>query len=78
MKKVLLGGMMFLAGVLSTALLLSGSMANDNMINGGWSAFWNLEKYGLMNAYYVFIVIAIVGFIIALLGVFERDKRTRE
>lgn len=39
MKKIVLGSMMFLAGVLSTAIILAGSMANDWTINGQHSAF---------------------------------------
>lgn len=34
MKKVILGSMMFLTGVISIALILSGSMANEWTVNG--------------------------------------------
>ena len=48
MKKVILGSMMMVAGLISAAVLLAGSMANDWTINGEFSSFWNLSQYGLM------------------------------
>ena len=38
MKKVIAGSIMFLAGLIFTALVLAGSMANDWTINGQHSA----------------------------------------
>ena len=70
MKKVLLGSIMFLAGSISTALLLSGSMANEWTENGQLSAFWNLSQYELMPALYIFIGIAIIGMVLAVIGLF--------
>lgn len=71
MKKVLLGSIMFLAGVLSTALLLAGSMSNEWTVNGQISSFWNLSQYGLMPVLYIFICIAVIGIVIAVIGLFE-------
>ena len=48
MKKVILGSMMFLAGLLSAAVLLAGTMANDWSVNGELSSFRNMVQYGLM------------------------------
>lgn len=48
MKKVILGSTMFLAGLLSAAVLLAGTMANDWNVNGELSSFRNMAQYGLM------------------------------
>lgn len=72
MKKVILGSIMFLAGVISTALVLAGSMANDWTINGEYSSFWNILQYGLMPVIYIFIGIAIIGLGLAVWGLFDK------
>ena len=54
MKKVIFGSALFLAGLLSMAILLAGSMANDWTVNGRFSSFWNLSQYGLMPAFSIF------------------------
>lgn len=74
MKKIVLGSMMFLAGVLSAAIILAGSMANDWTINGQHSAFWNISRYGLMPAIYIFLGIAVVGLILACWGLLDKKK----
>lgn len=74
MKKIVLGSMMFHAGVLSTAIILAGSMANDWTINGQHSAFWNISRYGLMPAIYIFLGIAVVGLILACWGLLDKKK----
>ena len=74
MKKVVLGSMVFLAGVLSTAVILAGSMANDWTINGRHSAFWNISRYGLMPATSIFLGIAVVGLILAVWGLFDKKN----
>jgi hypothetical protein len=65
---------MFLAGLLSTAVLLAGTMSNDWAINGQLSSFWNMSQYGLMPAFYIFIGVAILGIGIAIWGVFEKKE----
>ena len=74
MKKVVLGSMMFLAGLLSIAVLLAGTMANDWNVNGELSSFRNMAWYGLMPAFYVFVGIVILGICIAVWGVFEKNE----
>ena len=74
MKKVILGSAMILAGLLSTAVLLAGTMANDWTINGQLSSFWNMLQYGLMPVFYTFIGIVIIGFAIAIWGIFEKKN----
>ncbi len=54
MKRVVLGSMMFLAGLLSAAVLLAGTMANDWNVNSELSSFWNVAKYGLISVFYIF------------------------
>lgn len=74
MKKVLLGSTMLLAGILSVAILLAGSMANEWTVNGNFSSFWNISQYGLMPALYIFIGISIVGALLAIWGIFEKEN----
>ena len=73
MKKVVLGSAMLLAGLLSAAILLGGTMANDCTNNGMRSSIWNLSKYVLMPALCIFIGIAILGLVIAVWGIFEKN-----
>ncbi len=73
MKKVILGSAMFLAGLLSAAVLLAGTMANQWTINGMRSSLWNMSEYGLMPALYIFIGVAILGFAIAIWGIYEKN-----
>lgn len=72
MKKVVLGAILFLAGLLSAAVLLSGTMANDWTVNGNLSAFWNLSQYGLMPPLYIFAGVAVVGLCVAVWGVLDK------
>lgn len=72
MKKVILGSIMFLAGVISIALVLAGSMANEWTVNGELSSFGNISQYGLMPVIYIFIIIAIIGLALAVWGLFDK------
>ncbi|MCD2493696.1 hypothetical protein LQE92_13880 [Lacrimispora sp. NSJ-141] len=72
MKKVVLGSMMFLAGVLSLSIVLAGSMSNEWTVNGQFSSFWNISQYRLMPAFYCFIAIAVIGLVIAVWGLFDK------
>ncbi len=74
MKKVVLGSIMFLAGLVSTALLLAGAISLEWTIDGEFSAFWNLSQYGLMPVFYAFVCIAALGLCVAMWGLFEKDK----
>lgn len=74
MKKVILGSTMFLAGLLSDAVLLAGTMFNDWNVNGQLSSFRNMSQYGLMPAFYIFSGIAVFGIGIAVWGVFEKKE----
>ena len=74
MKKVILGSTMFLTGVISVALILAGSMANEWTINGQFSSLWNISQYGLMPAIYIFIGISIVGLALAVWGIFDKKS----
>ncbi len=72
MKKLIFGSVMFLTGIVSTAILLAGAMSNEWTVNGQFSAFWNLAEYGLMPALYIFIGIAVIGILLSIWGMFER------
>lgn len=72
MKKVVLGSMMFLTGIISAALILAGSMGNEWTVNGQTSSLWNISQYGLMPALYTFIGIAIIGLVLGIWGVIDR------
>ena len=74
MKKVIAGSIMFLAGLISTALVLAGSMANDWTINGQHSAWWNISRYGLMPTIYIFIGIAVIGMALVAWGLFDKKN----
>ncbi len=72
MKKTILGAVMFFAGLVSCSILLGGSMGIKWTHNDEWaSAWWLLSKYGLSPIFYIFVVLAIVGLVIAVWGVCE-------
>lgn len=66
--------MMMLSGLLSIAVILAGSMANDWTVNGQFSAVWNITQYGLMPAIVLFSIVAVVGFLLAIWGLFEKER----
>lgn len=74
MKKVILGSIMFLAGVISVAMVLAGSMANEWTVNGRFSALWNIQQYGLMPVVYIFGSIAVIGLVLAILGLLDKKN----
>lgn len=75
MKKVILGSVMFLSGLLSAAVLLAGTMSHDWTTQDGYlSSFWNMSQYGIMPAFYLFAGIAVLGMGIAIWGVFEKKE----
>ena len=74
MKKVILGSMMFLAGLLSAAVLLAGTMANDWSVNGELSSFRNMVQYGLMPVFYIFIGVSVLWIGVAIWGMFEKKE----
>ena len=61
------------SSLLADAVLLAGTMANDWTIDGAHSALWNLQRYGLMPALYAFAGIGIIGILLTVLGLIERD-----
>ena len=73
MKKVVLGSMMFLAGLLSCAILIAGSALKDITINGNYSFLWNLSRLGLVPVTVLFSAIALTGLLIALWGLFDKN-----
>ena len=55
-------------------MLLAGSMANDWTLNGQPSALWNISRYGLLPALYIFLGLAVLGLVIAVWGLFDPEK----
>lgn len=73
MKKVVLGAIMFLAGLVSDAILLAGPIGMQWTHNGEMaSAWWLLSQYGLVPVFFVFATIALLGLIVAIIGVLEK------
>ena len=60
--------------LLSVAVLLAGTMANDWNVNGELSSFRNMAQYGLMPVFYIFIVIAVLGIGVAIWGMLEKKE----
>ena len=75
MKKVILGSFIFLAGILSAAFILAGSLANDMMINGQHSSTWIISQYGLMPSLAVLLYMTISGLFLSILGLFNQDNK---
>ena len=72
MKKVLLGSLMFLAGLLSSAILIAGSIAHNDWINAELSVMDEISLYGLMPVLYTFIIITVIGIVIAGWGLLDK------
>lgn len=72
MKKVIMGSMMMLSGMLSVAIILAGAMANEWTQNGQLSAMWNIGNYGLTPFVTMFSVVAAAGLLLAICGLVER------
>lgn len=74
MKKIILGGLMMLSGILGTAILMAGAMAQALYLDNTLSSLWTLSVYGLMPVFYVFIVIAVAGLMIGCWGLFDKKN----
>lgn len=72
MKKVVLGGIMILTGIVSAAILMSGTMATGFTHNGIYSYSWSLSQYQLTTPFYIFTIIAIIGFTLNIWDLFEK------
>lgn len=76
MKKTVLGAIILLAGVLSCALMLAGTIGPDWTLNGQIaSAWWIMSQKGLAPVFFLFAAIAVVGLIIAILGILEKEEK---
>jgi hypothetical protein len=95
MKKVILGATMMFAGMVSSAMLMAGSMAqdlqtksiNEDIINsqGMTESYyignevipnsWHLilTAYGLTPILIIFVLIAVIGFLICTWSVWEKE-----
>ena len=75
MKKVILGSVMFFAGLLSVVVILAETMSKDEIVNGQQlSSFRIMSQYGLMPVFCILVGIAILGIGIAIWGVLEKKE----
>ena len=74
MKKLIFGGLMMLSGILGTAILLAGTMANAYSVNGEVSFSLSLSFYGLTPALVTFIIIGIAGLLLGIWGLIDKDQ----
>ena len=75
MKKVIFGGIMMFAGVISTAILLSGTMVTSFVHNVEYTYAWSLSRAELRQPLIFFIIIIVVGLILGIWGMIERDDK---
>jgi hypothetical protein len=75
MKKVVFGSFMLLAGVISTAILLSGTMTTGFTHNGVYSFAWSLSQYQLTAPLGIFVIIAVIGLGLSVWGLVEKENR---
>jgi hypothetical protein len=73
LKKLIFGGLMMLSGILGTAILLAGTTENAYSVNGEVSFSLSLSFYGLTPALVAFIIIGIVGLLLSIWGLVEKD-----
>lgn len=66
--------MMLLSGIIAVAIILAGAMANEWTVNGQLSAVWNITQYGLIPALIIFSIIAVIGFLLSIWGLFEKKQ----
>jgi hypothetical protein len=77
MKKIVLGGMMMIAGIISVTIIMTGTMATtiDFLHNGSRSFFWNLNQFQLTAPFVFFIIIAVIGLALSIWGLFEKQDK---
>lgn len=78
MKKLIFGSVLFVTGILSSTILLSGAMAQHftTVSDGGtyvYSALRILNDYGLLRVLVLFMGMAVVGLAIAVMGMRGKD-----
>lgn len=89
MRKVTFGSSVFIAGLISAALLLAGAMSMNAATAGQGSAFGSLYQCGLLPVFIGLAAVALIGLVIAIVGLakhehagighhHDRDRRGRE
>ena len=80
MKKVIIGSFMFLTGVLSCTVLSAMSIFKElpvNIVAGEGEIHITfidiLAEYSLTPMFYIFIAIAVIGVVIFVWGLFEKN-----
>jgi len=74
MKKVIFGGIMMFAGIISTAIFLSGTMVTSFVNNVDYTYAWSLSRSELRQPLIFFIIIIVVGLIIGVWGLAEKER----
>ena len=75
MKKVIFGGIMMFAGIISTAILLSGTMVTSFVNNVEYTYAWSLSRAELIQPLIFFIIITVIGLILGIWGMIEKDNK---
>lgn len=74
MKKLILGISIFATGMLCTAIVTAGVVANAIDAGVVCSFVVLLLQYDLSPVMTAYLCLSIVGFILALVGIFEKDE----
>ena len=74
MKKTIFGAILFMTGVLACALLFAGALSLEWTVDGEFSVWWNLSRYGMMPVLIAFAVTAAAGLAIAVAGLLEKQR----
>ena len=74
MRKVMMGSILVLAGLLSAAVLLAGAMASGVTTSGNWSAIEQLKYYGLTPVVWGLMGVSLIGVFLAIWGISEKKK----
>lgn len=74
MRKVIMGSIMFLTGVLSAAVLVAGAIVPNVSVAGeaATTLTWRLNHFGLTPVLWVLGGVMLIGLLLALWGATER------
>lgn len=74
MRKVIMGSIMFLTGVLSAAVLVAGAIVPNVSVTGEapTTLAWRLNHFGLVPVLWVLGGVMLIGLLLALWGATER------
>ena len=61
--------------MISSAIMIASAMSHEWRNNDEFSWFWNLSRYDAVPILRVFVVSAIIGFIVSVWGLIERRSK---